>query len=235
MKHKKWFWGIFLLAAAVFILANQIGAFAKIGPWSIIAAVLLAAVCVDSLAELNFFGIFIPLALLYLIFQPPFHWIVIPFWPLILAAVLASIGLSILAPRRGHWGKKVWHWEGHGHGKTEGDLNGNNVYLKSSFNDSCKYLHSDCLKKAHFVSSFGNLIVYMDKVTLDPKGAEVFVDVRFGNMTLYLSKDWRVTNMVNENAGSKIEDNGSHAADDGGPIVTLKGDVSFGRLEICYV
>lgn len=233
MRVKSWFWGIIFLAAAVLVIGGQIGAFEKIGFWSVAAAVLLAGVAVESLIDLNFFGVLIPVALLYMIFQAPLHLIFIPFWQLILAAVLASIGLSMIIHRRHHWEKHNWEW--HGHGKTKDSVSGSDIYLKSSFNDSCKYLHSDCLKKAHLVSSFGNLVVYMDKVVPDPDGTKVLVDVRFGNMTLYLSKNWQVVNSISENAASKVDDAGNCEPTENAPTITLLGDVSFGQLQIRYI
>jgi hypothetical protein len=55
MKNKNWFWGILFLLAAVFVIASQFNFFMEIGVLSIIAAVLLAAILVDSLIRLHFF------------------------------------------------------------------------------------------------------------------------------------------------------------------------------------
>ena len=63
MKHNNWFWGIFFVLAAIFVIATQVTSFTVIGFWSIAATVLLAAIFVQSLIKLNFFGVFLSLAL----------------------------------------------------------------------------------------------------------------------------------------------------------------------------
>lgn len=235
MKHNNWFWGTFFLAAAVFVVASQVGAFVHIGFWSIAAAILLAAAFISSLIDRNFFGIFISGALLYLIFQHPLHLMIIPFWQLILAAVLASIGFSFLFHSHHHWEKWACHGSFKERGKSAEKIDGNNIYARSSFNESCRYLHADSLKRAHLVSSFGKLSVYFDQVQLDPAGAEVFIDVSFGDMTLYLSKDWHVSNLVDTGIASVSDDSRNIPSDANAPKMTLTGKLSFGRLEIHYV
>lgn len=237
MKRKNWFWGLLFLAAAVCIIAFQAGAFVSLGFWSIAAAVVLAALCIDSLIDRNFFGVFIPLGLLYLIFEKPFELPVVTFWPLMFAAVLASIGLSILVHGRRHGRKweKEWkeHWGGHGR-ETEEKVDGNDVCVKTSFDQSCKYLHADSLEKAYLSVSFGKMSVYFDQVQLSPKGAEVFAEVSFGLMALYLPKGWRVEDHTEAGMGA-VKYEGHAAPAENAPVLTLGGRASFGNLEIHYI
>lgn len=233
--------------AAIFVIACQVGAFVNIGFWSIGATVLLAAVFVSSLVDFNFFGVFLSLALLYLIYQKPLHLMDINFWLLLLAAVLASIGFSmIIRPRwHHHWGGKwdeKWNDKWHDHctgmdyfNKSEENIDGNDVYIKTSFSESCKYLHSDSLKSAHIASSFGKLSVYFDQVQLSPEGAEVCVESSFGEMTLYLPRNWRVIDHVHAGFGSVDNDMRNAPLDANAPTLTITGSVSFGNLEIHYV
>ena len=99
-KHNNWFWGIFFVLAAVFVVVSQVTSFTTIGFWSILAAVVLAAICIQSLVHLNYFGVFLPLALAYIIFQNPLSLYAISPWLLILAAVLLSIGFHTIFRRR---------------------------------------------------------------------------------------------------------------------------------------
>ncbi len=234
MKRRNLFWGIFFLAAAVFVIASAVGAFVHFGFWSIVATVLLAAVFFSSLIDLNFFGIFISAALLYLIFEQPFNLYPLTFWQLILAAILASIGLSTIFHSHRRWGRSR-HYSPQGSKKAVEKIDGNDIYTRSSFNESCKYLHSDSLKKAHLVSSFGKLSVYFDQVQLSPESAEVRVDVSFGEMVLYLPKNWNVENYVETGLGSVNEDVRSDALDERAPKLKLSGRVSFGQLDIRYI
>ncbi len=235
MRHRNWFWGIFFVAAGFFVIACQVGGFVQLDFWSIVATVLLAAVFVSSLVEFNFFGLFVPLALLYAIYQQPLHLKVINVWLLLLTAVLASTGFSIIfhGPHH-HWHKKI-HAEWEGISKTEERVDGNDVRVSASFSESCKYLHSESLEKAYLSSSFGKLSVYFDQVTPGPNGVQVYADVSFGNMTLYIPSGWRVEERIHTSAGAvNIDPRGTKPADDA-PLLILEGKVSFGNLEIHYV
>lgn len=239
MKHRNWFWGIFFLAAAVFVIVCQTTKFVVVGFWSIAATVLLAAVLISSLVYLNFFGIFISAALLYLIYQAPFGWPVIIPWLLILAAVLASIGFSmIFHGRHHHWEHFDWHEHCSSMDsccKTGENIDGNDVYVKTSFSESCKYLHADCLKYAHLDSSFGKLSIYFDQVQLSPDGAQAFINASFGEMVLYIPGSWRVIDNLHAGFGAVDNDMRNNTIDANAPTLTLTGNVSFGNLEIRYV
>ncbi|WP_411677228.1 LiaF transmembrane domain-containing protein [Caproicibacter sp.] len=236
MKHRNWFWGIFFLAAAIFVIASQIGAFIQIGFWSVAATVLLAAVLISSLTDLNWFGMFISIALLYLIYQQPFHLVVFSFWQLMVAALFASIGFSmIFHSRRHYWGWCHHGWDGDSHPRSEENIDGNEILVKTSFSESCKYLHSDSLKSANLSSSFGKLSVYFDQVQLSPEGAEIRIDESFGEMVLYLHRNWRIVDHVHAAFGAVNSDRNDVQAEPGAPAVTLTGSVSFGNLSIRYV
>ncbi len=234
MKHKHVFWGIFLLAAAVFIIIGQTTAFAAIGFWSIVATVLLTAAFLASLADVNFFGIFVCAALLYEIYQKPFNWMAINVWILLLAAVLASIGCSaIFHPHWHHWGKD---WDDGcvcvSEGGSSENLNGDNIFSQNSFSESCKYLHSENLKSARLSTSFGKMDVYFDQVHLDPAGAAVDVTASFGKMTLYIPSEWRVVTNVHASFGTVTNHLRTTQLPADAPVLTVKGSASFGELEL---
>lgn len=237
MKHRNWFWGIFFLAAGFFVVASQVGGFLQLGFWSIAATVLLVAALIGSLMDLSFFGIFVSTALLYAIYQKPLDWPYVSVWLLLLTAVLIASGLDMIFHNRfhRHWSKRRYcgeNWAGHG--STEEYIDGDDVSISESFSEVSRYLHAESLKKAHISSSFGNLKVYFDGVTLDPNGAEVFVDVRFGKIELYLPKGWRVTDQIHTSAGA-VNNFPRGTADSNAPSLTLKGRASFGNIEIRYI
>lgn len=234
---------MFFLAAAIFIIVCQTVTFLNIGFWSIAATVLLAAVFVSSLVDLNFFGLFISAAILYLIYQGPFKWFFITPWLLLLAAVLASIGFSMIF--HNHWHHDWTHWDqcdGHDHcsgmdsfNKSTENIDGNDIFVKNSFSESYKYLHADCLKTANLSTSFAKLGVYFDQVQLSPEGAEARVNVSFGEMTLFIPRNWRVIDHVHSSFGSVDHSMRNPSLDANAPTITLTGSVSFGSLEINYV
>lgn len=236
MRHRNWFWGIFFLAAAIFVIASQTGAFGQIGFWSIAATVLFVAVFISSLTDLNFFGLFISLALLYSIYQRPLHLLPVDFWLLILAAVLASMGCGMIFHGHYHhyWGHCGSCGNENSFHSSEENIEGNDIVVKSSFCESCKYLHSDGLKSACLSSSFGKLSVYFDQVKLSPDGAEARVDSNFGEMVLYVPKSWRIVDRVHAGFGAVNSDRRSAQPDADAPVLTLTGSVSFGSLSIRY-
>ena len=237
MKSKNWFWGILFLLSAIFVIASQVDSFKRIGLLSYIATALLLVLAGISLFDLNFFGAFIPLAFIYMIFQQPLGMVRISAWLLLFAAVLTSIGFSILF-RRHPKHKAIRCCEGNDKGKfsyASDKMDGNLVYAKVSFGSSSKYVHSDCLKRGEFHVSFGFMEVYFDQAQLSPEGAEVFVDVSFGAIELYIPRHWNVENNVHASLGGVEEARRFNNASENSPKLTLTGNVSLGGLEINYI
>lgn len=247
MKNRNWFWGLFLILAAVFAVGSQFGAFSTINFWTVAATVLLAALLIEGIITLNYFGILAPAAILYAIYYGFFNWPEISVWLLLLAAFLASAGLEVLFGRRKRWHDRCWHdWHGHSDGHSDGhggesfvsnteDIDDDNPSAKISFGSSGKYLHSSALKSGQFFVSFGELDVYFDQVQLSPEGAEVFAECSFGEMKLFIPRSWQVTDNLRTSLGSVKNDLRRQAAEPGAPHLTLNGSVSFGNIEIHYI
>ncbi|HAN20874.1 MAG: hypothetical protein A2Y15_04670 [Clostridiales bacterium GWF2_36_10] len=234
MKNKNWFWGFFFLLAAVFVVASQTDSFGEIGFLSIIATILLVSLFIHSLIKLNFFGVFLPLAFLYMIYWQPLDLIEISNWVLILTSILISISFSILFNVHP---KKVEHWHcgNKNFNQTTENIDDNNPQTKVSFGASSKYLHADCLKSGQFTVSFGALEVFFDQAQLSPDGAEIFLDCSFGSITLYVPKHWKVKESINASLGG-VENNMRHSQPtENAPVLTLKGNVRLGGIEIKYI
>lgn len=235
MKNRNWFWGIIFLLCAVVVIASQTGAFAGIGIISIVAGVLILALVVQSLVQLNFFGVFLPLAVAYIVFKAPLGLPEISTPIVILASVFASIGFSILFRSKP---KEKYHWEQHEgrhFSQTTETIDDNNPYTKVSFSSSSKYLHSDCLKSGQFAVSFGELEVFFDQAQLAPEGAEIFLDCSFGAIKLYIPKHWRVLDNIQANLGSVENKNRRAQPAEDAPRLTLTGNVQLGSVEIQYI
>ena len=242
MKNRNWFWGIFFILAAVFVIGSQMGAFGEIGFMTILATVVLISILIHSLFYLNFFGVLAPLAILYEFYHELVGLPDVSLWFLLLAAVLGSIGLSIIFHRASHrrWVNhhvKVHQGEAYKHhskGVDVENIDDNNPYVKVSFGSYSKYLHADALKSGEFVASFGSLQVFFDQVTLDPAGAEVMVDCSFGEVELFIPRQWRVIDKLHASLGN-IENHSHDNPAEGAPQIILRGKVSFGNVEIKYV
>jgi hypothetical protein len=236
MKHNNWFWGVFFVLAAAFVIIGAVTSFAQIGFWSILAAVLLAAIFIQSLIHLNYFGVFMSLAVAYWIFQQPLHLYIISPWLLILAAIFLSIGFQIIFSRHSKCTYVKRHCDDDDREYTTiEEIDDNNPYVKVSFGASSKYLHANALKGGQFCCSLGELKVYFDQVQLDPNGAEIYVDCSLGAINLYFPKTWRVVNRLHGSLGGISEDPQRSAPAPDAPQITVTGNVSLGAVEIRYV
>jgi predicted membrane protein len=232
-KHNNWFWGVFFVLAAVFVVVSQVMPMAQIGFWSILAGVLLAAAFIQSLVHLNYFGVFITLAAGYWIFMQPLHLFYISPWLLFLAALLLSIGFHSMFQRQAKHRYDQSH-DG-GAARTVEDIDDNNPYVKVTFGSTSKYLHGDSLKTGQFYCSFGELEIYFDQARLDPTGAEIFLNCSCGSVTLYVPRNWRVVDKLHSSLGSVKDELRRANPDPDAPVLTLTGSISLGAVEVQYV
>lgn len=254
MRNRNWFWALFFVGGAVLIIANQFLSF-PVSIFKLIATIFWAAIMIDSIPRRNFFGIFVPAAFLvnmwvgtgFMGFSGGFR-----LWPLFVAAVFLSIGLSIVFPRKGgnhHFGgysgydgdyhgrrddgeDRRYHGE-HRRETTTGSQEENNVICENSFGAKSHYLYANALESGRFSTSFGELKVYFDQAKLSPNGAQVQVDCSLGSMELYIPREWNVVNNLSSSLGSVTEN--YRGAQGTGPALILTGGVSLGGIQIFYV
>jgi hypothetical protein len=234
MKNRNWFWGIIFLLSAIVVIATQTGAFGKIGVLSILASVMLIAIIIQSAVSVNFFGVFLPMAFLYMIYKEPLNLPEIQTQLLLLSSVLASIGFSILF--RAKPKKKVFDCGANKNfSKSTETIDDNNPYAKVNFGASSKYVHSDCLKSGNFSVSFGALEVYLDQAQIDPNGAEIFIDCSFGGIEMYIPRHWRVVDNLQVNLAGVDNNTRLAKIDENSPVLTLSGNIQLSGVEIKYV
>ncbi|MCL2004169.1 MAG: hypothetical protein FWG72_09240 [Oscillospiraceae bacterium] len=246
-KSSKWIWGTFFLLAAAIVVANQFeGLLEEIGVISIIIAVLALAFLVQCLAKPSFSPLPIPIAVLYYILQKPLDWPELGLWTLVLAAVSACIGISILLPRR--WQSKLVHVTKDELGAlgVYNDLpdggrrpppdvetdTGNNPVIHSRLGHTSRYIHAEALERAVLNCELGALEVYFDEATPAPGGAEIICHCRLGAIELYIPKHWRLIDELNCTLGGIDVSGRSAVLDENAPVVTIKGSVSLGGMEI---
>lgn len=250
---RNWFWGMFLLLSAAFIIASTRFDFMDIGLPSIIGTLLCAAFIIHMLARGWFAGIFFPLGILYYIYQSPLGLPFINAWLLLAAALCATIGLAILMPRK-KWSytppSHSTHVTGgsyvtHNNGTYTHNPNPNHTNLGSTdedfpvlnvdFGGVSRYLHSQNLKGGRFHCRFGSLEVFLDNAKLAPEGATFEIDCSLGATVLHVPRDWPVSDQVNSSLGGV--EIGPRRGDPvpGAPVLTLVGDVHLGALEVRFI
>jgi hypothetical protein len=245
----KWTWGIFLLLAAVLVVANQLGGFVEIGFWSIAITALAAAMLISSITSLSFEVIPIPIAVLYYVYQEPLNErfglpddFRMGFWTLALVTVLACAGIATLTPhnwkrnkKQGRKKKYNVYVESDGsktYTQKSGGDNDNNPVIDVSFGGVNRYIHANALETVVINCKFGGAEVYLDNATLSPNGAEVICHLQGGAIELYVPRAWKIIDNLNCTLGG-VEIGGRHAdPDENAPQLTITGNVSLGGVEI---
>lgn len=242
MKVKNWLWGLFFIAAALLIVLNKLGYFMGINVWSLLFTIVLVPIVVSGAAKRNFFNLFFGLAFLLMVYAKPLNITVLVPWTVLIAALLLSIGFSILMPSKygrreqmfrhhsGQWQKRDSNYEQY---ETVDHVDGNEVSCYVSLGGSCKYLHADNLERGKLDCSMGYLKVYFDNVRLNPNGAAIVVNCSLGSMELYIPRSWQVKLDVDCVMGNVNEEDSVHSFD--GPVLTITGKVHLGNLEIKYI
>mgnify|MGYP003415327784 FL=1 len=232
MKKKDIFWGIFFILAAVLVIVNQLGFLPKIGIFEIVATVVLVAIIVKCLIHFWFPGMLFPIAFLCIIYAEEWHITQLTPWPVLATAFLGSIGLGIIFKKN-----KFNYYDHYFHKEHVEEVinepDGSVINCFANFGSSMKYVNSDHFERANIKCSFGGMKVYFDNAVIADGTAEIYLDVSFSGVELYIPKGWKVIDEVNASFGAMEMKNRGENSDS--PIVTIKGSVSFGGVEIIYV
>lgn len=231
MKKERIFWGVYLILGAVFILAVKLGLMQGIGIWSLIFTLVFAAVLIKSLMKLNFFGIFLTLALLAIVYAEPLQIQAITPWPVLCAGLCLGIGFSLLFPKkyRKHGGRHTQMSGNRVINEPDGDVCSCSV----NFGSSIKYINSNAFEQAHLENNFGSLKVYFDNAIMKNTSAQVCIDNNFGGIELYVPKTWSVNCQITNNLAG-VDEKG-HAQPDGVHVLYLYGENSFGGITVIYI
>lgn len=234
MKNKNIFWGLVFLTAAAFVLLNSFGYFSELSITKIIFTVLLVCCILTSLRPINFFGILVPIALLIIMYDDLLESfsVSVSSFSVLAAAILGSIGLSFLFPDH----RSPDGFQKHGHNafaETADHVSDSDVNCSVSFSGTTKYIDTPDFRRGYFKCSFGSLKVFFDHAKITADSAEIFIDNSFGETDLYLPKEWNVKLEMTASFGDIKE---IHKITNVGlPVVTVRGNVSFGDCKIYYI
>lgn len=81
--------------------------------------------------------------------------------------------------------------------------------------------------------TFGTLKVFFDHTQINGDSAEIYVETAFGETELYLPRDWNVKLEATAAFGDINEVHRTTTA--GFPVVTIRGNVSFGECKVYYI
>ena len=93
-KWSRIFWGVGLIAAAVFLVIDQLHLLPfTIGFWAIFWTVVFAASLITSIINKNLYGSIFSIAFLLIIYAKPLHIAALAPWTILLVAFLISAGI----------------------------------------------------------------------------------------------------------------------------------------------
>lgn len=183
------FWGIVLLGGAALLILQDIGVGFGYGitVWRIIAGIFCLAWFIDKLFTLEFAHTIFPLAFEFLIFEAPIaHAIghksnnLINDWIVLLAALLATIGLGILLPSK------------------KQKVNGHEVLP----GNSTLYFDAADLSTAAIHDNLGNVNAYITNRDAYTGNGVIHIKDNLGKIKLHLPQEWNIILESHDNLGS---------------------------------
>lgn len=227
----KIFWGLFFILAAVYVVVSKLWIVPEIGVFSILMTVFFIWLFITGIRNVNFWEILFSIAFLCIIYDEPLHIEMLTPWTVLGAALLGSIGLSMMFKKKSRTEFTV-SYEGKS-GKQGEQCSGEEIYMENSFGSVIKYINSDNFCRAKADNSFGSLTVYFDNAVIQSQEAKVHIDNSFGETNLYIPKEWKTDNEISQSFGNvntygKME--GTSCS-----VLRLYGETSFGTINIYYI
>lgn len=232
MKTWKIFFGVGLILIAVVLVLDALGILAPIssavGPVSILACVaglLLLSYTVAKLIKGKISEIFIPLALVFMLFEKNIAFMlgredenIINNWLILGCAALVSVGFSILFSGLKRKNRRREHICGEcGHRFSTGNLG-----------TSVKYIDCDGFKFESIENNIGSYTVFFENVDKYEGGGVLEIENNLGSMDIHVPTDWHIIMQVDNSLGatSEPDDIGN------GPTLTIRGDNNLGSVSV---
>lgn len=246
MKNKilRIFWGIFFLACAGLVIANQLGYLTyRLSFWSIIGTIIFVLSLIDGLANRRITESVFSLAFLLMVYAGPLHIVKLVPWTILLAALLISLGLEIIFHNRFHSLVNLHHkikdfndQQEVGIDDDSSDVrsneNGAHVLIKQNLSDSSRYIHSQKLETITVHSRMGDVDLYLDDARAAGQEVTLQLDILMTDLTIYLPLAWGVQEDINPTL-SDFEIDGS--SNGGGPTLIITGRASMSDILIKYI
>ena len=241
---RKVFFGILLIVLAVCLILWKLKvfslplAFAGVSTWGLIVSAIMVLIIIHSILYLNFGGIFIPLAVICIMFDEPLGITAITPWIVLIAAILLTVAFDMLFSRqrmRRRCDRRYRHCDSDRFTTESLDDENGNIMHSTRFGSSTKYVRSDNLHTADLSTQFGEMSVFFDGAVV-PAGTVILnCQVSFGEMDLYIPKDWNVQNRVSVALGNCDDRCSGTNPADGNITCLIEGSVSFGELKLLRV
>lgn len=246
-KWSRIFWGVGLIAAAVFLVIDQLHLLPfTIGFWAIFWTVVFVASLITSVINKNLYGSIFSIAFLVIVYAKPLHISALSPWTILLVAILVSAGISLIfrnsfKPTIIINGKKVnANWSDLINKNFKADnvitdnsfgVDSDNVVISGKMTEASRYIHSQNLKTVTIDSSMGDVSVYLDDAKA--AGDEVIMNINTSmcDVDVYIPSDWQVENNM-QNSLSDVDIDHSKGT---GTKLILQGRNTMGDLTVKHV
>lgn len=224
MKKNDIFMGCVFILCAVLIVLNAYDLFFHVSLWTVLLTVFLAVILMKSLVKVNFFGIFMSIAVLCILYDDILHIEKLTPFPILIIGVLLSRGFELLFLEKTLKSETV----------IPNEINEDeNIFINVKFNGCTKYIYSKNLKTITCRSKFSGVKVFFENADLALESAEMLLDFSFGGLEIYVPKNWNVVNNVDIIFGG-LNESGEKEQNFTKTLI-LKGKMRFSAIEIKYI
>lgn len=236
---KKVIFGILLLAAAVFIILSacgvEISVISGLSLAELVLTALLLALTVCITIDRAWEVIPYPLMIVFFFLEDNIgNWLGKPEnfvnnWLIFLCAVIASIGISLIAaPIRKKRRKKNRLKHKVYVSSSAGQSNDNGVKMGSE----TKYIDCTTFEHYYYKVKMGEGILYFENIESYTGGGSLNVDCKMGNMKIFVPNGWHIKTDINNRIGNVSLPNFIFRD---GPELMISGECMLGEIEIDYV
>lgn len=228
MKKRSVFWGILFIIASILLISTNLKGFDLRSGFNIVVSIILIGILIESIIRINFFGIIFPIAFIYMMYQDKFKLYKLNDIVIFLAALLLSIGLSIIFKRGSFIKMDIFKHKEKIRLEEEYDVDS-----KVHFSGAITYV-TNKFKTGYLESSFGGVKVYFDKDSIVDGEATYEINSLCSGVELYVPNEWRIVNGMN-NILSGIGEEGRNRSSECSYILRLTGTLKFSGVTIKYI
>jgi len=232
MKLKNILWGLFFLGSGGLFILNEIGYLEYASPAKLIITLLMVIAIIYNTFKLNFGGVFVPLAIIVVVFKDVLEIDNISNMSIIAASVFISIGFHLIFSSSRKFGSCISINSCNSKEFIKDVTDNEVVIINATFSEAIKYINTDNFKKAKITSSFAGVKVYFDNAKIKSDSAEININSSFSGVELFIPKEWNVVNNANVSLAGIDEKNKAVAT---GPTVVITGNISLAGVEIIYI
>lgn len=226
------FLGLGLVTVAVALIIDALGILAPVATamggvsvLAVIAAILLLAFAIFRLCKGRIGEIFVPLALIFMMFEKNVAFLlgikgdIINNWLLLGCAVMLWIGFAILLSGfKKKKKKKETEFIGH---TSTGNI--------GSF---VKFIDCEGFKYESIENNLASYTVHFENVDKYEGGGVIMIENNLGAMVINVPMGWCVVTDIENSLGASTKPSEENSC---GPVITIKGDNNLGSVNIKYV